>query len=260
MRRESEGFDHIFVDELQLFDSQERLAIALLGRSSTGVPLTSAEDPSQGMFSTLNARSASMGMDQSVYLESIHRFEAKIFEFIKFVYQKFPLNTIALRIDNKNTDASPAPTAILTDSDESAINWAAHRAQKLLSVAAARDARICVVTLGDVEDALRQISEALKLPIVQLRSFDDVEQLSYTRKSVILSPWQFIGGTQFSHVIVVAAGVASPTTAFARLRELTSIYLACSRAVTSLDIICGARIPQVVREAIDAGLLTEKRV
>ena len=38
MRKETEGYDYIFVDELQLFDPQERSALELLGRSRRGVP------------------------------------------------------------------------------------------------------------------------------------------------------------------------------------------------------------------------------
>lgn len=258
IRRESEGFDYVYVDELQLFNPQERLAIELLGRSGRGVPFSTAEDPSQGVFSALNAHSVVAGVDKSVYLESVHRFEPKIFEFIKFVYQKFPLNTIPLKISHNTGDTSHAPTIYHMPDDNGAIEWAATRAQNLVLEATGGLDRICLVTLGDIEDSLREKLEKVKLPVVQLRSFDDVEQLSYRKKSIVIAPWQFIGGTQFSHVVVIVAGIQTPTTAFGRLRELTSIYLACSRSVASLDIVCGVYIPQVVQEAVEAGLMLKK--
>lgn len=260
MRRESDGFDYIFVDELQLFDAQERSAIELLGRSSTGIPFTTAEDPSQGVFSALNARRPRVSLDQSVYLDCVHRFDPKIFSFIKFIYQRFPLNSIPLRIDTKKVEVAQAPCLYLTESDEDALDWVARRIQEILSQTAARADRTCVATLGDIEDALAEKLNAIKVPIVQLRSFDDVEQLSYRKKSVVLAPWQFIGGTQFSNVVVVVAGMQVPNTAFARLRELTAIYLACSRAAVSLDIVCGLYIPQVLQDAVDAKLLDEQRL
>lgn len=260
MRRESEGFDYIFVDELQLFDAQERSAIELLGRASSGVPFTTAEDPSQGVFSALNARRVAVGLDQSVYLNSVHRFDPKIFSFIKFIYQKFPLNSIPLRIDTKKTELAQAPCLYLTQSDDQALDFVARRVQEVMTQTAGRADRTCVAMLGDVEESLAAKLDALRLPVVRLLSFDDVEQLSYRKKSVVLAPWQFIGGTQFSNVVVVLAGMQVPNTAFARVRELTAIYLACSRAATSLDVICGVYVPQVILEAVDAKLIVEKRL
>lgn len=257
-RRETEGYDFIFVDELQLFDSQERLALELLGRSRTGVPFITAEDPSQGMFAPLHRRQAGAGVDTSVYLDAVHRFDRGIFELIKFIYQKFPLNTIPLRIDPKKPGERARPTLFLCDDDDSALTCAGQR----VSTAAASvkgHKRICVVTLGDVDDKLSALLEHLGVPVVQLRGFDDIEQLAYRKKSVIVAPWQFVGGTQFSNVIVVGAGTESVSTGFGRLRELTAIYLACSRAAESLEVICGFHVPDVLQAAVTAQLLEESQ-
>ena len=56
MRRQTEGYDYILVDELQLFGPQERLAISLLASTRTGFAWAAAEDPSQGVFSSLYGR------------------------------------------------------------------------------------------------------------------------------------------------------------------------------------------------------------
>lgn len=258
MRRETEGYDFIFVDELQLFDSQERLALELLGRSGAGVPFTTAEDPSQGVFSALHRRQAAGGVNTSVYLEAVHRFDRQIFEFIKFIYQKFPLNTFPLRVDAKKFEEQGKPFAFRTASDEAAVALLAKRVTKSISrdLADKRD-RTCVVTVGDIDALSVAAIENLQISVTQLRSYDDIEQLSYRKRSVVVAPWQFIGGTQFTNVIVLAAGVQKPNTAFGRLRELTALYLACSRATKSLEIICGAYVPPLIDEAIDAGLLAE---
>jgi hypothetical protein len=257
MKRESEGYDFIFVDELQLFDSQERLAIYLLARSSSGIPITTAEDPSQAVFSALNSRAVARGVDLSIYLQSVHRFEPKIFNVVKFIYEKFPLNTVPLKIDAHPQSSADMPVARFAGSDFGAIEWAARRANEIWKFLSNREGRLCVVTLGDVDQSLRERIGAYNLQVVRLQSFDDVEQLTYRKRAVVISPWQFIGGTQFSHVIVVSAGESQPLTSFARLRELTSLYLACSRAVTSLEIICGDYVPQLVREAVSQGILAE---
>lgn len=257
MRRETEGYDYIFVDELQLFDSQERLALELLGRARVGVPFFTAEDPSQGVFAPLHRRQASGGVDSSVYLDAVHRFDESIFDFIRFIYQKFPLNTVPLRIDPKKAGASTLPTMHLCESDEQAII----RATSIVSEATSNmsgERRLCVITVGDLDDQLVAQLTAHSAQVIQLRSFDDVEQLSYTKRAVIVAPWQFVGGTQFSNVVVVVAGSKPVNTAFGRLRELTGLYLACSRAAERLDVVCGLHVPSVLEEAVAAGLLDEK--
>lgn len=254
MRRETEGYDYIFVDELQLFDSQERLALELLGRSRGGVPFVTAEDPSQGIFAPLHRRQASSGVDASVYLKAVHRFDSSIFELIKFIYQKFPLNTIPLRIDSTRPSGGARPVLYRCEDDEVAIDCARRCVSEAVS-SLEGDRRVCVVTLGDVDDELTAALASANIPVVQLRGFDDIEQLSYRRKSVVVAPWQYVGGTQFSHVVVLAAGTGDADTSFGRLRELTAIYLASSRAAEHLEIVCGFHVPSVVQEAGSMNLL-----
>src|SRR5690606_32275681 len=98
--------------------------------------------------------------------------------------------------------------------------------------------RICLATLGDVDIELATALSDKKLLVTRLASFDDVEQLSYSKRSIIVAPWQFVGGTQFSHVIVVSSAINQPSSQFGKLRELISIYLSCSRAAQSLSIVC----------------------
>lgn len=258
-RRETDGYDFIFVDELQLFDSQERLALELLGRSRTGVPFVTAEDPSQGVFAPLHRRQASGGVDTSVYLNAVHRFDPAIFETIKFIYQRFPLNTIPLRIDAKRETNGGVPVTYLCDDDDAAIQKSVE-CVKQATAEIAGEKRLCVITLGDVDDKLFCALGRANVPLVQLRGFDDVEQLSYRKRSVVLAPWQYVGGTQFSHVLVVAAGMRRANSSFGKLRELTAIYLACSRAVERLEIVCGDIVPTVLSEAISSGLVKRDRV
>ena len=115
--------------------------------------------------------------------------------------------------------------------------------------------RVCLVTLGDVDAELVAALEALKLPVTQLKSFDDVEQLTYSRRSIVVSPWQFIGGTQFAHVVVMAIGIEENSSQFGRLREMTTVYLASSRAVETLQVVCGNYTPKILADAGDHGLL-----
>ncbi|WP_152554512.1 UvrD-helicase domain-containing protein [Burkholderia sp. A1] len=253
MRKETDGYDFILVDELQLFDPQERAAIELLGRSKKGVPFVTAEDPSQGVFSALNTH-AGIAQNEMVYLDTVHRFNKQIFDLISFMYQKFPLNTLPLKIDKSKEDGHQRPRLFTFSSDEAAVERAVEIATQINRSLTPSD-RICFATLGDVDRQLAQLLEREKLPVTRLTSFDDIEQLAYSKRSIVVAPWQFIGGTQFTHVIVVAAGIVRPSSQFGKLRELISVYLACSRAVQSLDIVCSAYTPAVVSEAKDQDLL-----
>jgi hypothetical protein len=257
MRKETDGYDYILVDELQLFDPQERSALELLGRSKKGVPFITAEDPSQGVFSALNTRAGST-QNELIYLDTVHRFNKEIFEFISFIYQKFPLNTLPLRIEQHKEIGNQLPTLYSTNGDREAIELAVNLATRINESAQPND-RICLATLGDVDIELATALADNRMPVTRLASFDDVEQLSYSKRSIIVAPWQFVGGTQFSHVIVVASAISQPSSQFGKLRELTSIYLSCSRATQSLSIVCSNYIPAVTWEAQEHNLLEHRR-
>jgi len=91
--------------------------------------------------------------------------------------------------------------------------------------------------------------------VVEILSLDDVDRLSYVRRSVVVGEWQFLGGTQFTHVIVVGAhGVAGKST-FMRVRELTALYVASSRAARWLCLVLAGDVHSEVSRAVEKRLL-----
>jgi hypothetical protein len=255
MRKETEGYDYIMVDELQVFDPQERTALQLLGRSRQGVPFITAEDPAQGVFSSLNAR-RTPGENTPVYLDVVHRFNEQIFEFISFIYRQFPLNALPLRIHDTRSSGTQRPSILSRASEAEAVVAAAKLVAEINAASGPSD-RICVVTLGDVDAEISSRLIELGLKTIRLESFDDVERLAYSKRSIVVSPWQFVGGTQFSHVVVLALGISAPTSQFGRLREMVSVYLSCSRATESLNIFSTGYVPLVLANATEAGLLAD---
>ncbi|QFR32247.1 UvrD-helicase domain-containing protein [Ancylobacter sp. TS-1] len=253
MRKETEGYDYILVDELQVFDPQERTALQLLGRSRRGVPFVTAEDPAQGVFSSLNARRATVE-NVPVYLEVVHRFNEQIFAFISFIYQQFPLNALPLRIHDTRGAGTHRPSMFSFASEEEAMVAASELVADINASAGPSD-RICVVTLGDIDAEISGRMAELGLNTIRLESFDDIERLAYSKRSVVVSPWQFVGGTQFSHVVVLALRISAPTSQFGHLREMVSVYLSCSRATESLNIYCARYVPLVLASAADEKLL-----
>ncbi len=255
MRRETDGYDYIFVDELQLFDAQERSALELLGRSRKGVPFVTAEDPSQGVFSSLHSKRG-MVSNQTVYLETIHRFEKEIFDLIRFFYQKFPLNTLPLKIDPNRPSGAGVPKLYLATDRDAGVELVVTLVQDALRAATGSD-RVCIATMGDTDALICDLLESKKISATRLASFDDVEQLGYRKKSVIVAPWQFIGGTQFSHVILSTLDISPAVTSFGKRHELTGVYLSCSRATRSLSIVSSDYVPLVVRDAKEHGLIAQ---
>ena len=256
VRRETDGYDFILIDELQLFDSQERMAISLLSRSRPGMLFLSVEDPSQGMFSALNERGSALIPKHNIYLRETHRFRAGLFEFISFLYSQFPLNAAPIRVALSDQKVRK-PRLVQTGSVEEVLALCVERASEVAE-SKEKGRRLCVVCVSPLEQQIFEaICESNVSPCVLLRSFDDVELLSYQRKAAVVSSWQFIGGTQFSDVILVTAGVQRSTNAHAKLRELTAIYLGSSRASSALEIICDSRIPEVLQGAIKEKLVTK---
>lgn len=256
VKRQTDGYDYILIDELQLFDTQERWAISLLSRSRDGMVFLSVEDPSQGMFSGLNDRRNTIKAKEQIFLSSTHRFKPGIFEFIAYLYKKFPLNATPITISRVDDQKSKKKPRIYSVSDiHGAVTICLDRIKKI-NESKERDRRLCIVTIGPVEDQLEgALNSAGVSSLVHLKGYDDVERLTYQKKSIVMSSWQFIGGTQFSDVILVMAYSPKPGSAYAQEREMTAVYLGSSRAASTLDIVCDMRVPDVLDSALKKRLL-----
>ncbi len=255
VKRETDGYDYILIDELQLFDAQERLAVSLLSRAKPGMVFLSVEDPSQGMFSAINDRSEALRAKDRVYLEETHRFRAGLFEFISYLYGRFPLNATAIKV--VRSDSKVRKPRVVQISGEKAVTQFCVEKAKEVAASKEKGRRICIVCVSAPEGAILTGIQNAGLSVIRLESFDDVELLSYQRRAAVVSSWQFIGGTQFSDVVLVVSGLVSATNAHARLRELTAIYLGASRASSSLDIVCDTRVPDVLQSAIKLKFVTK---
>lgn len=257
VRRETDGYDFILIDELQLFDSQERLAVSLLSRSKPGMKFLSVEDPSQGVFSATNGRSEAIKASQNIYLKETHRFRAGLFEFISFLYGQFALNAEPIKVSLSESKARKPRLVQVSDNDLAA--WCVTRVREV-SASKDKSRRICIVCIGEVEGEIYDaIVEDKDLSAVWLKSYDDVEKLSYQRRAAVVSSWQFVGGTQFTDVLLVVAGLKKPGNPHSKLRELTAIYLGASRASSNLDIVYDSRVPDVIQAAASNKLVSKIR-
>jgi superfamily I DNA/RNA helicase len=91
LRRKTEGFDYIFVDEAQLFNENERRLFSLLSNEpSKHVPIALALDEAQSFYGQTNAGLATLGIKDisNQSLESIHRSTVDIAKLAFFVIQR----------------------------------------------------------------------------------------------------------------------------------------------------------------------------
>lgn len=260
VKRESEGFDLILIDELQLFDAQERFALALLASSPDETAFVTAEDPSQGLFSSISPAwqkdVPSRKARRQVELTAPLRFTPGILSFVYRLYRAFPLNAHALSIEALYSQEG-RPHVVRETSTEDAVRRACEFVGSVANQLTATS-RLAVIS---VDGSAASIASSLRKSgmgnTVEILSLDDVDKLSYARRAVVVGEWQFLGGTQFTHVIVVGAqGVAGKST-FMRVRELTALYVSCSRAAQWLCLVLAGDVHPEVSQAIEDGLLVD---
>lgn len=258
VKRESEGFDLILIDELQLFDAQERFALALLASAPEETTFVTAEDPSQGLFSSIlpawQKDVPTRNSRRQVELTAPLRFTPGILSFVYHLYLAFPLNAHALSIETLDSHEG-RPQILQATSEEDALRRASELAKSVASQLAPTS-RLAVISVdGSAEKIAKSLRDTGVSNTVNILSLDDVDRLSYARRSVVVGEWQFLGGTQFTHVIVVGThGVAGKST-FMRVRELTALYVASSRAARWLSLVLAGDIHSEVSSAIEKDLL-----
>lgn len=258
-KRSIEGYKSIFVDELQYFNAQERFAITLLGSDASTI-FTTAEDPSQGIFSSIfpNWNKNSLTKTENLHaieLKESHRFSEKMIDFIKFIYSQFPLNSIPLSY-RKEEQGQHMPVLHTVGSPDDAITKAAEFAVKYHATLSSGK-RVAIICIG--ESAVNDIDKELKsIPVTTICSLDDTEKLNYTRKSITLGEWRYLGGMQFTHVILLWPSGSIATSPFSAISELTALYIASSRASESLDIIMSGKIHPTLEGAIKESYIEQR--
>ncbi|AXQ27182.1 hypothetical protein D0B54_00075 [Solimonas sp. K1W22B-7] len=258
VRREAEGYDVIVVDELQLFDAQERFALTLLTRSPQQAAFVSAEDPSQGIFSAISP-AWRKGLPEKklaapIEFREAHRFDAGVLRFVTHLYRCFPLNTQAIAIGDTSINSGATPELF----QETTLEGIAQRVSAIAMEEQATQAAEDRLAIIDLDGAAEPVARALNyrgLKVTILHSLDDVEKLSYSRRSIVVGPWQFLGGTQFTSVVVISQSGTTSSSTFGRLRELTGVYVASSRAAKRLSLVVAGKLHPAIESALSQGLI-----
>lgn len=256
IRRATDGYDLILVDEFHLFSDSERYLLHFLTRNPALPPrLILALDPRQSPFvlltgmkdKAISRKPASSDIEvEQVELYTIHRFSYSIFRLVQLIQKMHPAmldegDDWTLRLEDilVQKAAGPTPQIHIMDSREDAVVTALEEAAKMSQELQDRRERVALIAAGAEEFGMIDESK-LHGKFTVLRSRDDVEQLNYSRKSIVLSTSADCAGLQFTHVVALA--FAGREQAFgggtgARRAALTEVYLGVSRAESVLSIV-----------------------
>ncbi|MFD3787976.1 UvrD-helicase domain-containing protein [Streptomyces cyaneofuscatus] len=279
--RAGRGYDIIFVDEFHLFSDPERYLLHLLTREAERPPrLVMAMDPSQSVFllltglaeSEISRTTSSMvqrGQTKSIDLNTTHRFTEPIFNFLRFLHAQMP-NVVELghdwvynAIPSTSKTKQILPRARFVDRQNLAESGVAEAFA--LQNSSTQEQRVALIGVGNSE--LEEIRKALKdmgsasSSYVLIDGRDEIEQLRYSRRALIVTAAEYAAGLQFSHVVIVGgtSGNQEYGHGTSAMRALYSqFYLAASRAEESLIVVAPQEqggFGEVLGKAVEADVV-----
>jgi hypothetical protein len=285
IRRTTDGYDMIFVDEFHLFNDTERYVFHLLTKDpDVFPPLVMASDPLQSPFALLtnldtqelsrlaSAELGHLGQSDvsSVELSIVHRFTRPIFEFVQYVYSSVPA-LVELGQDWRYS-FTPEPSSANADQallpQVRFVNPVAAAAEaiqmaRIFMSQCGHGERVAVLGVGHQDlDALIGTVGTQNREFTVIEGRDEVYRLDYTRKTVVVTSAEFAAGLQFSRIVVCYAGSSwgEEDSASASRLAISQLYLAATRAVAHLACVCStdeSTISAVLRGAIQKGVAYE---
>lgn len=281
LRRTDDGYDIICVDELHLFNEQERLALHYLSRDPDRYPLMfMALDPRQSpteayayggigaiAVSDSGEADAALGTVDLVELKTIHRFSPEILRLVRHINDSFPALDLgddwAFGGDEVQTSVSATGRTpfVISHFDRDAeiaavFESAANHASKVAS-----DERVAIVLVDPLAlNNYEGLADA-KPNVMLIRGRDEIGALQYSRRSVVISAAEYLAGLQFGVVVVAGFPPESNRTAnlgHQRRRLLSLLYLAVSRATSDVEIhvnIEDGGIPDVLEAAAESKIV-----
>lgn len=275
LKRKSEGFDLVLVDEAQLFNENERRVFPLLSNAAAKhVPIALALDEAQEPFGLSAAGLGSLGITdvESEKLPSNHRSTKEIIALAFFIIQRttdlfgseFPDFTDTDDASVLSTHALASPPVIITRSEDQTYPRFLVRSVKRLRSKNIR--QIAVICHAETywKDLVEAFEESeLPLHVITQRG----EKVVPDQPLVVLSRPSFIGGQEFDAVLLVGLeqGIMPPRVvnnpplaAALEQQVLREIYLSVSRARFRVVVAInrGGTPNTVLEAAISGGMIT----
>jgi superfamily I DNA/RNA helicase len=277
IRRMTEGYDVILVDEFHLFNDTERYVLHLLTNDPDVNPrMIVSLDPAQSpfalltgleklKFSRLSDDSDEVEKAVSVELSIIHRFTRGIHRFVTHVYARMP-NLVDLGADwiySAETSSAREEEGVLPHvvfcAGSLVVSTAVGLALKENS-GTQRVGRVAVlgVTSTDLVELRTYVESSNRSKsFVTMASREDIDRLAYAQKKIVLASAEYAAGLQFESVIVVSSvdPEGGARSASARRAAISQLYLAATRSMEKLICVSTTSdtvISEVLRSAIEA--------
>ncbi|MDF2776541.1 MAG: uvrD/REP helicase N-terminal domain protein [Enterobacteriaceae bacterium] len=259
--RSKHGYDLIFVDELHLFNRQERMTFHNLMKDGDSIPkIIMAYDTKQSTYDTfcvdLNpntniANSLGLGQTKKFKLEKSFRYTQPIAKVLEWIDNAFPAlgiedelgddwNRIIIKADHKNGEK---PKLIISENTRCIFDYvfpAAERKAKTLS-AANKVAILCAS-----EELFLKYADAAKYQelFTIISDREQISSINNNKKKFILSMPEYVAGTQFDTVYLIEVNkeeVPEGNYHSSAMRKfISNIYVGASRAENTLHIFSNA--------------------
>ncbi|UTC49293.1 UvrD-helicase domain-containing protein [Treponema vincentii] len=282
--RKTYGYDYIFVDEMQLFNDQERLSLTYLSRYVDEYPkIIMALDPKQSMekiysdigiseiLSKLNPETdASIGKTNAFTLDIAYRYTKEILTLLKHIDSSYPQMDLAEKWDNgmKNLKHNKikngeCPILYTYKNDETEVKEALSLAKEYSQ----KGKQTIVLSLQDNLFTNLQKSTTDINKYHQILSKKDIGLLKYTKKKIFISKPTYVIGLQFDVVILIGCYTLfskhDPHQSHNRITFLSDLYLGASRAKNILILtnnITMPEFPDFLQKAIDVKCLKYSKI
>jgi hypothetical protein len=255
-KRASQGYDRLYVDELHLFNRQERDAITLLGRNVEREPtMVVAYDNKQSPRDTFVGVSAGQADQFNLWrhesvtsakkfeVSEVFRYSPEIVAFLASLDSQFPLlglgeewtNSEAVSRQPSGDKPSITVVADVPCQYKLAFQRAADRVRKLRS-----GKRVAMLCCNPERFQIYCDTGEFRDRIFPVKSREDAARIQYAGKRFIVSMPEYVAGLQFDTVFMVDVNddevLDAPGNAGAKRRFLSNVYLGASRAERRLEL------------------------
>lgn len=253
-KRSVDGYDYVFVDEMHLFNAQERLVFHnLLADGDASPKVVMALDPRQSPrevfagvgeeeprgYSSIYER-AQLHNPGKVDFRDIYRSTPELTRLIRTVLDAVPALDMGddwnLPVGGSMLASGPVPQYRVVNDITETFGTAISTAKSLQPEARQHDGQVAILCM-DYDRFLRLRAPAQaqnKKSIFVISSRDDVERLRFLGQRIVFSTPEYVAGLQFDTVILIDANAdLVPDGAYsgaAERRFLSELYLGLSRA------------------------------
>jgi hypothetical protein len=272
--RTERGYDYIFVDEMQLFNEQERMIFHFLTKSPDVYPMIfMALDPRQTITETyfdygikdvikMNENEISertFGNYREVVLGEVFRYTKEILAFLVHIDKSFPAlglgsdweNNINKTISRKGNGA--VPEIRIEKSINNELTFAFSKAKTFIS----EGFRVAILALDNNSYIALKENYASDTCIF-VESREDTIKLQYKKKGIIISQPYYVIGLQFDAVILTGCYIHfdehDRNQMYNLRRFISDVYLGSSRASKRLLITSNTStgfIPSFINNAVE---------